>query len=277
MAADMTGKLAGKVALVTGGDGGLGSAMCLKFAAAGASVAVGWYGKDPAHADALVKQITDGGGKAIAVSGQRRQRRRRAAGHSEVIDGLGGIHIVVNNAGFENDHAFLEMPAGRLAVRHQCQPDRAVSGRPDGGEVDGRQQHRRRHHQHFQRPRHHSLVAFRPLLRRQSGPVHADQVHGGRAGRKQNPGRHGLPRRDCDPDQQERLGQSTTARSCWKPKSPGAASASPKMSPTSSRSWPRAKPSTSTARRSMWTARWSSTPISSTGRYKLPCTRSPGL
>ncbi len=110
MAADLTGKLAGKVALVTGGDGGLGSAMCLKFAAAGASVAVGWYGKDPAHADAVVKQITDGGGKAIAVSGNVASIDDVQKDVQQVIDGLGGIHIVVNSAGFENDHAFLEMP-----------------------------------------------------------------------------------------------------------------------------------------------------------------------
>ncbi len=104
------GKLAGKVALVTGGDGGLGTAMCLKFAAMGAAVAVGWYGKDPAHADALVKQITDGGGKAIAVAGNVASADDVNKDIAQVVSGLGGIHIVVNNAGFENDYPFLEMP-----------------------------------------------------------------------------------------------------------------------------------------------------------------------
>lgn len=108
---DTTGKLAGKVALVTGGDGGLGTAMCLKLVAAGAAVAVGWYGKDPAHANALVKQITDAGGRALAVSGNVASLADVQADMQQVIDGLGGIHIVVNNAGFENEHEFLEMPA----------------------------------------------------------------------------------------------------------------------------------------------------------------------
>ena len=108
---DTTGKLAGKVALVTGGDGGLGTAMCLKLVAAGAAVAVGWYGKDPAHANALVKQITDAGGRALAVSGNVASLSDVQADIQQVIDGLGGIHIVVNNAGFENEHEFLEMPA----------------------------------------------------------------------------------------------------------------------------------------------------------------------
>ncbi len=108
---DTTGKLAGKVALVTGGDGGLGTAMCLKLAGAGAAVAVGWYGKDPAHANALVKQITDGGGRALAVSGNVASLADVQADIQQVIEGLGGIHIVVNSAGFENEHEFLEMPA----------------------------------------------------------------------------------------------------------------------------------------------------------------------
>ena len=110
MATETTGKLAGKVALVTGGDGGLGTAMCKKFAAEGASVAVGWYGKDPAHADALVQEITQGGGKAISVEGNVASADDVNKDVQAVIDQLGGIHIVVNNAGFENDHAFLEMP-----------------------------------------------------------------------------------------------------------------------------------------------------------------------
>ena len=74
--------LTGKVALVTGGDGGLGTAMCLKFAAQGAAVAVGWFGKDPSHATDLVKQITDGGGKAIAVSGNVASADDVNPGHS---------------------------------------------------------------------------------------------------------------------------------------------------------------------------------------------------
>jgi glucose 1-dehydrogenase len=105
------GKLAGKVALVTGGDGGLGTAMCKKLAAAGASVAVGWFGKDPAHADALVAEITASGGKAIAVEANVADEAEVGRAVRTVIERLGGIHIVVNNAGYENDHPFLEMPA----------------------------------------------------------------------------------------------------------------------------------------------------------------------
>ena len=106
-----TGTLSGKVALVTGGDGGLGSAMCLKLAAEGAAVAVGWYGKSPDHANEVAKAITDKGGKAITVSGNVANADDVTRDVQQVIDQLGGIHIVVNSAGYENDHEFLEMPA----------------------------------------------------------------------------------------------------------------------------------------------------------------------
>ncbi|BDI28921.1 glucose-1-dehydrogenase [Capsulimonas corticalis] len=111
MANDTGQRLAGKVAFVTGGDGGLGSAMCKKLAADGAAVAVGWFGKDSSKADAVVKAITDAGGRAIAVEGNVADAVNDQQDIQTVIDQLGGIHIVVNNAGYENDHEFLEMPA----------------------------------------------------------------------------------------------------------------------------------------------------------------------
>jgi glucose 1-dehydrogenase len=110
MSSNWAGKLAGKVAFVTGGDGGLGSAIAISLAAAGAAVGVGWYGKNPDHANAVVKQIVDAGGKAIAVSGNVADVSNVQEDVDTIIKELGGIHIVVNCAGFENDHDFLEMP-----------------------------------------------------------------------------------------------------------------------------------------------------------------------
>jgi len=110
--AEQTGtqKLAGKVALVTGGDGGLGSAMCRKLGEAGAAVAVGWYGKDSSHVDSFVAELTAAGIKAIAVGANVADPAQVRNMVQTVTQELGSIHIVVNNAGFENDHAFLEMP-----------------------------------------------------------------------------------------------------------------------------------------------------------------------
>lgn len=108
-----TQRLAGKVALVTGGDGGLGSAMCKRLAADGASVAVGWFGKDPSHAQSVVDEIVNAGGKAITVSGNVASAEDIQKDIDQIVAAFGGIHIVVNNAGFENDHPFLEMPVDK--------------------------------------------------------------------------------------------------------------------------------------------------------------------
>jgi NAD(P)-dependent dehydrogenase (short-subunit alcohol dehydrogenase family) len=105
-----TGRFAGKVAYVTGGDGGLGSAICKKLASEGADIAVAWYGKDPAHADALVAELSAMGVKAMAVEGNVSDPKDVTADVQSVIDKLGGVNIVVNNAGFESAHDILEMP-----------------------------------------------------------------------------------------------------------------------------------------------------------------------
>ena len=59
--------LAGKVAVVTGGSGGIGAATCRVLAANGAHVAVN--GRDPTRIQAVVDAIGDGGGRAIGVAG----------------------------------------------------------------------------------------------------------------------------------------------------------------------------------------------------------------
>jgi NAD(P)-dependent dehydrogenase (short-subunit alcohol dehydrogenase family) len=104
------GRFVGKTVFVTGGDGGLGSAICHKFASEGASVAVGWYGKDPSHATNLVNELTALGTKAIAVSGNVASPQDVQNDIQQIIDQLGGVHIAVNNAGYENPHDILEMP-----------------------------------------------------------------------------------------------------------------------------------------------------------------------
>ena len=59
--------LAGKVAVVTGGSGGIGAATCRLLAANGARVAVN--GRDPARIQSVVDTIREGGGEAVGVAG----------------------------------------------------------------------------------------------------------------------------------------------------------------------------------------------------------------
>ena len=103
-------RFAGQSVFVTGGDGGLGSAMCRRFGREGANVAVGWYGKDPTHANRLVEELRGYGVKALAVEGNVARPRDVQGDVRSVIKEFGGLQVCVNNAGFENPHDLLELP-----------------------------------------------------------------------------------------------------------------------------------------------------------------------
>jgi 3-oxoacyl-[acyl-carrier protein] reductase len=91
-------KLDGKVALVTGGSRGIGKAICLMYAAEGASVAVN-YTKGAAEAEAVVTEIQAMGGKAIAVQADVSQRAQVKKMVAATIKAFGSLDILVNNAG----------------------------------------------------------------------------------------------------------------------------------------------------------------------------------
>lgn len=90
--------LNGRVALVTGGSRGIGAAITMALAEAGAAVAVN-YRERAADADAVAAGIKSKGGRAIAVAAEV----SRASAVAEMVDhiafALGPIDILVNNAG----------------------------------------------------------------------------------------------------------------------------------------------------------------------------------
>jgi glucose 1-dehydrogenase len=106
----MAGRLSGKVAFVTGGDGGIGSGICKRLADEGAAIAVGWFGKDPSHANSVLEYVKSLGLPAIAVEGNVANPLDVQNDVQTIINELGGVHICVNNAGYENAHDILEMP-----------------------------------------------------------------------------------------------------------------------------------------------------------------------
>lgn len=95
-----SGKLEGKVALITGGDSGIGRAVAVLFAREGADVAILHLaeGKD---ADDTVAAIEAEGRKAMAIPGDVKDRAFCQKAVAAVVEVFGGLDVLVNNAAFQ--------------------------------------------------------------------------------------------------------------------------------------------------------------------------------
>ncbi len=100
--------LEGRVALVTGGSRGIGRAIAEGLAAAGADVAVN-YRSSKGAADEVVEAIASRGGNAVPVAGDVASYEDAQAIVQQAIDELGGLHILVNNAGVSKDALIFNM------------------------------------------------------------------------------------------------------------------------------------------------------------------------
>lgn len=98
MSTNITKKLAGKVAVVTGASKGIGAAIAKHLAAAGAAVVVN-YASSKTGADNVVADITSAGGQAIAVQGDVSKQADIERLFAETTKAFGQLDILVNNAG----------------------------------------------------------------------------------------------------------------------------------------------------------------------------------
>jgi 3-oxoacyl-[acyl-carrier protein] reductase len=99
--------LEGKVALVTGSGRGIGQQIALKLAAAGAAVVVNDLDAEPAQE--TVEKIVAEGGRATAVVGSVMEEDFAAGFVDTAVREYGGLHIIVNNAGFTWDTVIQKM------------------------------------------------------------------------------------------------------------------------------------------------------------------------
>ncbi|MFF2097017.1 SDR family oxidoreductase [Streptomyces sp. NPDC058202] len=89
---------AARAAIVTGGSGGIGSAVAQALAADGMSVVVHYSGRAE-RADEVVTSIRKAGGEAVAVSGDVADETAMAALYDTAEERFGGVDVVVNTAG----------------------------------------------------------------------------------------------------------------------------------------------------------------------------------
>jgi acetoacetyl-CoA reductase/3-oxoacyl-[acyl-carrier protein] reductase len=101
-------KLAGRVALVTGGTRGIGAAICRSMASQGAAVAAGYSGNKE-RAEQFVKEFDGAGHHATAHQGNVSSPEDCHRVVQEVLDQHGRIDVLVNNAGITMDKMALKM------------------------------------------------------------------------------------------------------------------------------------------------------------------------
>ncbi|HTK18097.1 MAG TPA: SDR family oxidoreductase [Mucilaginibacter sp.] len=100
--------LQGQVALVTGGDSGIGKGVALELAKAGAKVVINHV---DAHevAQLTVDEITAAGGEAYAIHADVSKEDKVKAMFAEMFLKYGTVDILVNNAGLQRDSKFVDM------------------------------------------------------------------------------------------------------------------------------------------------------------------------
>jgi NAD(P)-dependent dehydrogenase (short-subunit alcohol dehydrogenase family) len=94
-----SGRLLGRKALITGGDSGIGRAAAIAYAREGADVAINYYPSEEPDAKEVVALIRAAGRRAVAIPGDLRDAEFCRQLVIEAIDGLGGLDIIVSNAG----------------------------------------------------------------------------------------------------------------------------------------------------------------------------------
>jgi NAD(P)-dependent dehydrogenase (short-subunit alcohol dehydrogenase family) len=102
------GRLAGRVALITGGDSGIGRSVAVLYAREGADVAIVYMKPEQRDADETKRAVEAEGGRCVLIPGDVRTSAFCARAVRCVVDELGRLDILVNNAAFQQHQKSLE-------------------------------------------------------------------------------------------------------------------------------------------------------------------------
>ncbi|MCI0754549.1 SDR family oxidoreductase [Teichococcus vastitatis] len=97
-----SGRLAGRRALITGGDSGIGRAAAIAYAREGADVAINYLPAEQPDAEDVAKLIREAGRKAVLIPGDLREEAFCARLVEEARQQLGGLDILVSNAAYQH-------------------------------------------------------------------------------------------------------------------------------------------------------------------------------
>lgn len=96
-------RLAGRRALITGGDSGIGRAVAIAFAREGANVAIAHMPEEQADADETLRFIREAGRTGVSLAGDLRDEDFAIRAVRETHQALGGLDVLVLNAGYQHD------------------------------------------------------------------------------------------------------------------------------------------------------------------------------
>lgn len=96
-------RLAGRRALITGGDSGIGRAVSIAFAREGADVAIAHMPEEQSDADTTLEFVRDAGRTGLSLAGDLRNEDFATEVVKRTREGLGGLDILVLNAGYQHD------------------------------------------------------------------------------------------------------------------------------------------------------------------------------
>ncbi|SDH60084.1 hypothetical protein SAMN04489720_1745 [Agrococcus jejuensis] len=102
------GRLVGRRALITGGDSGIGRAVAIAYAREGADVAIVHLPEEAEDAAATLAQIEDAGQTGVAFALDLRDEQACIDAVAQTVDALGGLDVLVSNAGHQRERGGIE-------------------------------------------------------------------------------------------------------------------------------------------------------------------------